>query len=710
MKTDPNEEYDLAMQLVETTGKNIFLTGRAGTGKTTFLRELRQRAVKRMVVLAPTGIAAINAGGATVHSFFQLPFGLYLPGYHRRNKFRIGMEKIEIMRSIDLLVIDEVSMLRADLLDEVSSLLQRYRRNPEPFGGVQLLLIGDLQQLSPIVKEEEWQEMGRFYASPYFFESQALQAAGFCCVELKTVYRQADKVFVGLLEKIRNRNLDPAAMEMLSSRYIPGFVPPEGEGFITLTTHNFQSDAINQERLAALPGEETVYEATLSGNFPASSFPTRPELRFKPGAQVMFVKNDTGLHKRYYNGKIGRVLRCLPDRLWVESEREEIEVRPESWENVRYRIDQQGKEIVEEVEGCFSQIPLKLAWAITIHKSQGLTFDKVVVDAGRSFAHGQVYVALSRCRSLQGVVLRSPLTRESLIADFQLENFGKDAEYAAGRSELSLWQADYCFRMLRQQFDFSYLWDRIGSLAEFSGRSLRSLYPRLDEDIRNMSGLFGKEVWQVAGLFAKELYALRLSSERQRNERCYKAAVYFSDKLEELLLPLLPRLVVEIENRQHAGTLSRLRKEIRDGFREKQDTLLLIVRHRSFDLSAFLRGRSAAGKTERGPERKSRESDVASVTGLERKKESLKSSVPGFRPEEADAVLVEELKAWRLQKCREEGKPAYRVLSQKALLSIASDRPGNEAELLSVKGIGPVKVAEYGAEILQIVAQHQGRR
>ncbi|MDE5575722.1 MAG: AAA family ATPase, partial [Bacteroidales bacterium] len=303
MKTEMNPEFAFAMEMVEETDRNLFLTGRAGTGKTTFLKELVRRGAKRMVVLAPTGIAAINAGGSTLHSFFQLPFGLYLPGYSRKNKFRIGKEKINLMRSIDLMVIDEVSMLRADILDEVSGILKRYRNDHRPFGGVQLLMIGDLQQLAPIVKDEEWEQMKDYYASPYFFESEALKSVGFSCVELQKIYRQNDISFIGLLEKIRTRNIDQNVLDLLHSRYVPGFTPPEKDGYITLTTHNYQSDRINEDSLAALPEKEQVYEAQINGNFPESSFPTAAALRFKPGAQVMFVKNDSSPDHRYYNGK-----------------------------------------------------------------------------------------------------------------------------------------------------------------------------------------------------------------------------------------------------------------------------------------------------------------------------------------------------------------------------------------------------------------------
>lgn len=582
-----DEDYLLARSLVEETGQNVFLTGRAGTGKTTFLRELRQRGLKRMLVLAPTGIAAINAGGSTLHSFFQLPFGLYLPGYRRRNRFRLGKDKIELMQKMELMVIDEVSMLRSDLLDEVSGLLQRYRRDRRPFGGVQLLLIGDLQQLAPVVKEDEWAEMKNYYASPYFFDSTALKTAGFQIVELKHVYRQKDREFIGMLEKIRQGILDEDTWNKLSARYIPRFMPSSNEGYVILTTHNYQADKINDANVEALPGAFSVYQAKISGNFPESSFPTWQNLRFKPGAQVMFVKNDAG--HRYYNGKIGRISRCEADEVWVESEGEEIRVAPEKWENMRYTIDPETKEIKETSEGSFSQLPLKLAWAITIHKSQGLTFDKVVVDAGRAFAHGQVYVALSRCRSLEGLVLRSPLTQDALAGDRQIEDFLHHAEVPCGKLQLDKFKEDYRFRLLSEQFDFSAIEKLFQNLRLVAAKSLRKMYPRLTEDIAEAEDRFELEIYRVGENFFKELCRLRQASPEQRADRYRKAANYFSGRLQEIVGPLLPRLKVDAEAAAVTKKLQALQAEMKRLYQEKLRTLSLLEERAFFDSADYLK-------------------------------------------------------------------------------------------------------------------------
>lgn len=583
-------DYRLAMSLVEETGQNVFLTGRAGTGKTTFLRELRQRGIKQMLVLAPTGIAAINAGGSTLHSFFQLPFGLYLPGYHRKNRFRIGKDKIEIMRKTELMVIDEVSMLRSDLLDEVGSLLQKYRRDRRPFGGVQLLLIGDLQQLAPVVKEDEWAEMKAWYDSPYFFDSIALKEAGFLTVELRHVYRQKDREFTGLLEKIRQGVLDAEVWNKLSERHIPGFMPADGEGYVILTTHNYQADKINEANVASLPGDFCLYQAQVSGNFPESSFPTWQTLRLKPGAQIMFVKNDA--EHRYYNGKIGRVSRCGDAEVWVECGGEEIKVSPERWENLRYAIDPGTKEIRETAEGSFSQLPLKLAWAITIHKSQGLTFDRVVVDAGKAFAHGQVYVALSRCRSIDGLVLRSPLTQDALAGDAQVEKFLQGGIRSPRLMEIARFKEDYRFELLAEQFDFSVIRKILRSLRSLAVKSLQKTYMRLSEDVAEADDRFETEVYRVGENFFKELSRLRQADPARQAERCQKAAVYFSSRLQEIVQPLLPRLKVETGVAAATRSLQDLHSDLKRSSQEKQRTLALLVDCGDFSPVGYMKAKS----------------------------------------------------------------------------------------------------------------------
>lgn len=429
-----NKELSLARRIVEETGTNLFLTGKAGTGKTTFLRRIRDESGKRMVVLAPTGVAAINAGGMTLHSFFQLPFSPFIPGKgfagEEKHFLKVGKEKRRLIASLDLIVIDEISMVRPDILDGIDSILRRQRGVDAPFGGVQLLLIGDLRQLAPVVRPDEWNMISPYYSSPYFFESKALQEAGFIAVELKHIYRQQDPEFISLLNAIRDGKADANTLCRLNAQFNP-IQDKSLDNTIRLTTHNRTSDEVNQRRLAAINAAPVTFEATVTGKFPESSFPADRYLTLKVGARVMFIKNDTGAERRYYNGLIGTVTDMDEESVTVQPDDEnlsEIKTGVAVWENTSYSINEDTKEISQHVEGSFSQIPLRLAWAITIHKSQGLTFDHAIIDANHSFAPGQLYVALSRCRSLEGMILESPLSPSAVIIDQVVNSFIESAE------------------------------------------------------------------------------------------------------------------------------------------------------------------------------------------------------------------------------------------------------------------------------------------
>lgn len=428
-----NKELSLARRIVEETGTNLFLTGKAGTGKTTFLRRLRDESGKRMVVLAPTGVAAINAGGMTLHSFFQLPFAPFIPGKgfagEEKHFLRVSKEKRRLIASLDLIVIDEISMVRPDILDGIDSILRRQRGVDAPFGGVQLLLIGDLRQLAPVVRPNEWRMISPYYSSPYFFESKALQEAGFISLELKHIYRQQDPEFISLLNAVRDGKADADTLYRLNARFRP-IQDQSWDNTIRLTTHNRTSDEVNQRRLAAIDAAPVTFEATVTGKFPESSFPADKCLTLKVGARVMFIKNDTGPDRQYYNGLIGKVTEIDEESVTVQPDDvnlSEIKTGVAVWENTSYSINEDTKEISQHVDGSFSQIPLRLAWAITIHKSQGLTFDHAIIDANHSFAPGQLYVALSRCRSLGGMILESPLSPCSVIIDQVVNSFIESA-------------------------------------------------------------------------------------------------------------------------------------------------------------------------------------------------------------------------------------------------------------------------------------------
>jgi len=359
-----NHELQLAKDFVQYTGRNLFLTGKAGTGKTTFLHNLQKDTAKRMIITAPTGVAAINAGGVTLHSFFQLSFGPFVPGseiYERNNQrqFRFSKEKKQIIQSLDLLVIDEISMVRADLLDAVDSALRRHRRNNQPFGGVQLLMIGDLYQLSPVAKQDDWQLLQQYYESAYFFSSNALAYTELITIELKHIYRQSDERFIKLLNRVRDNQLNESTLADLNRRYIPNFTPGKDQGYITLTTHNSSAESINQTRLQALEKKEHCFKAQISKDFPEHIFPTLAYLLLKEGAQVMFVRNDPSPEKLYYNGKIGRVTRISSKNIGVicPGDTREIVVEPVIWENIKYTVNEETKEIQKDIIGKFEHTP-----------------------------------------------------------------------------------------------------------------------------------------------------------------------------------------------------------------------------------------------------------------------------------------------------------------------------------------------------------------
>ncbi len=399
---EKNEELRNAWDFVEHTGISIFLTGKAGTGKTTFLKAVKEHSTKRIVVVAPTGVAAINAGGVTIHSFFQLPLSPFIPESRVKSKFDYGKEKRKIFRTLDLLIIDEISMVRADILDAIDSVLRRFREHNKPFGGVQLLMIGDLQQLTPVVTADEEELLKKYYETPYFFGSRALQRIQYVTIELTKVFRQQDQKFIDILNHFREGKVTNEDFKLLNSRYLPNFKEDENSNYIKLTTHNRIADNYNNQKLAQIKNKAYTFTAETQGIFPETNYPADYKLTLKVGAQVMFIHNDS--HGRYYNGKIGRITYIDENQILVlcPNETEAIEVEQNVWENTKYTLNEKTKQIEDEVVGAFRQYPLRLAWAITIHKSQGLTFEHAIIDAQLAFASGQTYVALSRCRTLEG--------------------------------------------------------------------------------------------------------------------------------------------------------------------------------------------------------------------------------------------------------------------------------------------------------------------
>lgn len=466
----------LAAKFINHTGQNVFLTGKAGTGKTTFLRSIVQNTHKRCVVAAPTGIAAINAGGVTLHSLFQLPFGSFVPEniaqpqlhyskvttpHSLVREIKLNAQKRGLIRELELLIIDEVSMLRADLLDAIDVLLRSVRRNQSaPFGGVQVLFIGDLLQLPPVVKEEEWTLLKNYYPSPFFFDAKVLRQNKPLYIELDKIYRQDDAVFIGLLNNLRTNKTTREDIDRLNSYYKPGFKPALDENYITITTHNAKADRINREYLTNLSGKSFFYKAKVEGEFNESAYPLELTCELKVGAQVMFVKNDPSGAQQYFNGKIG-VVKSLSDseiRVEFNDNSKPVTVEMYTWENVKYIFNETLNEIEEKVVGTFSHYPVKLAWAITVHKSQGLTFDKAIVDIGEVFAPGQAYVALSRLRSLNGLILNARVNYQGIDVDANVTGFANNKSSTEElNKQVEIDQETYLFDLLNAAFDFGTL-------------------------------------------------------------------------------------------------------------------------------------------------------------------------------------------------------------------------------------------------------------
>ncbi len=690
----PNPELRLAEEFVRHTNCNIFLTGKAGTGKTTFLHDIQKKTRKRMVVTAPTGVAAINAGGVTLHSFFQLPFGPFVPGGEAFiGQHRIRREKQNIIRSLDLLVIDEISMVRADLLDGVDSVLRRYRRNELPFGGVQLLMIGDLQQLSPVAKRDEWRILQEYYDSPYFFSSAALGRTELIPIELKHIYRQSDRHFIELLGCVRDNRLDPPTLEKLNSRHIPDFSPGDGDGYITLCTHNRGADTINEARLNALPGKRRCFDAELGGDFPEHAYPTAGALEIKIGAQVMFVRNDMSAEKRYFNGKIGKITGLSSDAIEVRcpGDSDKITVEKTTWENIEYAVDPKTAEISQKVIGTFSQYPLKLAWAITIHKSQGLTFDRAIIDAQAAFAHGQVYVALSRCRSFEGMVLSSPLSAQAVKTDHTVQRFVRNlAGQAPSPEKVTAEKTRYQRQLMLACFSFEGLNRLLGRLTGLFCGNSGVIHVSGVGDIMEMQKRAAAEICAIGEKFKAQLQGMFTDDAQTADdpvilERLAKASRYFQEKFDTILLPYLENIAVETDNKE-------IRKKINDALKHlREETAVKLTAVRScqdgFSPEKYLRSISAA------------------VMDVGKAKPKTRTGIY-FEEDVGHPELFESLRKWRKRKAAEEGIAHYRVLHQKTLVQIAVRLPDSISALKKIKGIGKRLAERYGEELVNMVADY----
>ncbi len=590
-----NNELRNAWDFVENTGRSIFLTGKAGTGKTTFLKTVVERSRKRLIVVAPTGVAAINAGGVTIHSFFQLPFSPFVPDAKIKSKFDFSREKRRIIASLDLLIIDEVSMVRSDLLDAMDSVLRRFRDHAKPFGGVQLLMIGDLQQLAPVVTAEDEALLKPYYDTPFFFGSKALAQIDYVTIELSHVYRQQDDTFISLLNAIRGGHPALQQLERLNQRYQKNFIPRPEDGYIRLTTHNYRADRYNENELQKLTSDSFCFQAHVEGTFPELSYPTNETLELKEGAQVMFIKNDPTGQQRYYNGRIGRVVRLTQSSVSVlcQGDQQPIDVEPLEWENAQYQLNEQTREIEAHRIGTFRQYPLRLAWAITIHKSQGLTFEHAVIDAGMSFAAGQVYVALSRCRTLEGLVLASPIPPNAIINDNDVDSYIVRQNEEARRSIglLPVLKQEYHRQLLLELFDFrdlmsneestvrlfaEYFYRSHSQLLTLHKQTLDGLQQRVVDVAQKWCNLIGQQPIDV--LHGDEFL-----------QRVRKSADYFASAIEELMKSPLDRTKVVKTNNKAA--MKRLDQVVVDLQKATISRLYLLrkMADRGFTIAGYLR-------------------------------------------------------------------------------------------------------------------------
>ena len=773
-----DERFTLAERYVEETGVSVFLTGKAGTGKTTFLKEIVRQTSKRFAVVAPTGVAAINAGGVTIHSFFQLPLCPYLPDvkelvteYQMPERMRsLRKERVKILRTLDLLIIDEISMVRADILDAIDDILKRYRRNDRPFGGVQLLMIGDIQQLPPVVRESERPFMEQVYSSPFFFNSKVLQRLPYVTIQLEKVHRQSDRIFLDILNEVRSGTPSEWALSELNKRLDPGFVPPENERWIRLTTHNAQADSVNEAKMNALKTDEATFEAQVEGIFPENAYPAETQLRLRVGAQVMFVRNDTSGgaqvmfvrndtsgEARYYNGKIATVEKVKPQLIVKDESGDRIEVTTEKWENIRYGLNEETGEIEGIVDGTFEQVPLRPAWAVTIHKSQGLTFDHVIIDAGAAFSFGQVYVALSRCRTLEGIVLTTPITRRCTFTSEEVTAFESSREPADEvRLKLPAMSNEYFTSTLCDAFDLQRLRYLYNSVNRIYQVNLSNLYPdqacrfntvgagisepvgetapQQDSGKDNQKTFAGiRSLSDTAQKFQKQIRYIAASIHSGSpddfpllRERVTKACEYFRKELRPLALFASPLTLIEIDDKEIKKAfkaaaeefLSELRFRLTlyetilsEGFSTKEYHKLKADNELSEarSLKALARSFSeAAGGSFRQAQRpdadgETVEPSIAKQTQKPADRQSQEESdtyTGSTHPE-----LIQTLIDWRREKYQKDNVPAYIILHQKTLLAIADLAPTTKEELLTVKGFGKSKCDKYGDEILDVIRQ-----
>jgi hypothetical protein len=690
---EKNEVFELAFRFITETAENIFLTGKAGTGKTTFLKYLKDHCTKNIVVAAPTGVAAINAGGVTLHSLFQLPFHPFLPTKSHRDellgKIRYNRQRQQLLRKMELLVIDEISMVRCDVMDAIDTILRSVRRNFDtPFGGVQLLCIGDLHQLPPVAQNHEWAILQEYYASPFFFDSMAVKEQTPLLIELNKIYRQKQESFVNLLNKVRNNNMDADDFEDLHQRYIPGFVPYSDEKYITLTSHNKQAELINNSEIQQLHTAPFVFAAEIENDFAEHLYPADAQLMLKEGAQVMFLKNDP-VQKRYFNGKIGVVRTLEKEKIIVDCDGDLIEVFRETWENSRYTLSRADGKLEQEVLGTFSQYPLRLAWAITIHKSQGLTFEKVMIDAGAAFSSGQVYVALSRCTSLDGIVLLSKIPASAILSNDNvikgqqsLTHKGSLADRFAGARQV------FTQQLLEEIFSFHQAADAVHVLKFHIDMQAEKLSADAKEWIADLQQKLNAEIITGAK-FIRHIYTM------MKDEPVIENNIALQERISAAANHFIPNITAMLETVKNQPLVTE-HKEAAEIVNEHLMNAALALHSSNyylgycktpFSVTTFLQHKLNFAQPR------------LNITCYASGKKQVYTDV-------ANQELYDTLKRWRDLIVSETGQPIFMVVSHAGLKDIATFLPKTKRDLLLISGFGKAKVDKYGDDIIEAVQDY----